>query len=200
MRLVGYYASPFARRVGITLHLYGMPFDHDPLDTGNLAALEPLSPLGRVPALVLDDGSVMTDSSAIIDHLDELAGDRALTPRSGPARRQVMALTALALATAEKYVASYYETHRRPATHIWHPWLDRLNLQIRQGLSALEAQLDGPYLTGATLTQADVTAIAALDGIRLDMPDLAPPADFPKLYELRDRTAALDAFRLTPPE
>lgn len=224
MRLVGSYASPFVRRVGITLHLYGMAFTHDPLATGD-AALEPVSPLGRIPALVLDDGSILTDSSAIIDHLDEQMGDGALTPRNGAARRKVMALTALALATTDKYVAAYYETRRRPATHVWQPWLDRLNTQIRHGLAALEAQLTapdttapdttgpyttdpyttgpyttGPYLTGPRLSQADVTAITALDGIALDMPALAPRSDFPELFALRDRTARLDAFRLVPPE
>ncbi|MBC2837179.1 glutathione S-transferase family protein [Paragemmobacter straminiformis] len=199
MQLVGHYGSPFVRRVGITLHLYAMPFTQSPLGTEDHAALEPLSPLGRIPALVLADGSAITDSSAIIDYLDEQAGDAALTPRHGPDRRRVVALTALALATAEKYVAAYYETHRRPETHVWQPWLDRLNAQIRQGLAALEAQMQGPYLTGDRLTQADVTAIAALDGIRLDMPDLAPRADFPKLFAMLDRLAPTDAFRLTPP-
>ena len=57
MRLIGGYASPFVRRVGITLHLYGIPFDHDPVDTESRTLLEPYSPIGRIPALVLDGGA-----------------------------------------------------------------------------------------------------------------------------------------------
>lgn len=109
MRLIGGYASPFVRRVGITLNLYGIPFDHDPVDTESRTLLEPYSPIGRIPALVLDGGEVLTDSSAIIDYLDEQQGNTALTPREGLARREVLALTALALATGDKYVAAWYE-------------------------------------------------------------------------------------------
>lgn len=201
MRLLGTYGSPFVRRVGVTLHLYGLPFDHAPLFTGeHRAEITAHSPLGRIPALVLNDGTALTDSSAILDYLDETMGDAALTPRSGPARRRVLALTAIGLGTAEKYVAAYYETALRPQTHVWQPWLDRLNAQIVQGLAALEAAMTGPYLAGDTLTQADVTAICALDGVLIDMPDLTGPGDFPKLRALRDRLADLDAFRLTLPE
>lgn len=201
MRLLGTYGSPFVRRVGATLHLYGLPFDHAPLFTGeHRAEITAHSPLGRIPALVLDDGTAIADSSAILDYLDESMGDAALTPRSGPARRRVLALTATGLGTAEKYVAAYYETAMRPETHVWQPWLDRLHAQIVQGFAALESDLTGPYLAGDHLTQADVTAICALDGVLFDMPDVVGAKDFPKLRALRDRLADLDAFRLTLPE
>src|ERR1700744_2463339 len=111
MELLGYYESPFVRRVGVTLHLYGMPFVHRPLRTmADLDATEirANNPLGRIPALVLDDGGVLIDSPFIIDWLDEQAGERALVPREGPERRQVNRLVALAQGAAEKYVAAYY--------------------------------------------------------------------------------------------
>ena len=159
MRLIGTYGSPFVRRVGVTLHLYGIAFDHAPLYTStDRAQVEAVSPLGRIPALILPDGTALTDSSAILDHLDETMGEAALTPRSGPARRRVLALTALGLAIADKYVAAYYETTQRPTSHLWQPWLDRLTAQVNQGLAALESQISGPYLAGDHLTQADVTA------------------------------------------
>ncbi len=201
MRLIGTYGSPFVRRVGATLHLYGLPFDHAPLMTGDdRAEITALSPLGRIPALVLDDGSALFDSTAILDHLDEGAGDAALTPRFGPDRRRVLALTALGHGIAEKYVAAWYETAMRPETHVWQPWLARLQDQIVQGLTALEAALTGPYLALDRLTQADVTAICALDGVLIDMPGLIARDAIPKLCALRDRLAPLDAFRLTSPE
>jgi glutathione S-transferase len=201
MRLIGHYGSPFVRRVGVTLHLYGIAFDQTVLlPSTDRAQIEAFSPLGRVPALVLPDGTALTDSSAIIDHLDETMGDAALTPRTGPDRRRVLALTALGLATAEKYVAAYYETTQRPASHLWHPWLDRLTDQVNQGLAALEGHLSGPYLVGDRLTQADITCICALDSILFDMPDLIAGQDYPRLSRLRDRLLLLDAFRLTPPE
>jgi len=113
---IGYWGSPFARRVGVTMKLLGMPFalratapsTHGP-------ALRQMNPVGRVPALVLDDGEVLIDSAMILDHLDELVGpDRALTPPGGPARRRCNRLVALALGACGKYVASYYEASKRP--------------------------------------------------------------------------------------
>ena len=199
MRLIGGYASPFVRRVGITLHLYGIPFDHDPVDTESRALLEPYSPIGRIPALVLDGGEVLTDSSAIIDYLDEQQGDTVLIPREGRARREVLALTALALATGDKYVAAWYEQTGRPDSHIWQPWLDRLTRQVRQGLTALEARMSQDFMLGEQMTQADVTAVAVLDGIRFDMADLAPEGAYPKLSALSKRMSALPAFARTHP-
>jgi len=55
VKLIGRYMSPFVRRVGISLHLLDIPFANEPLSvlTDSLKIRE-YSPLGRVPALVLD--------------------------------------------------------------------------------------------------------------------------------------------------
>jgi glutathione S-transferase len=200
MQLIGGYGSPFVRRVGITLLLYGIAFEHLPLSTADQATVERFSPLGRIPALVLDGGEVLTDSSAIIDHLDEMHADRALTPRTGPERRAILALTALALATGDKYVAAWYECTARPESHRWTPWLERLQRQVRQGLCALEDRIDRDYLYGGRLTQADVTTVAVLDAIRFDMQDLAPEGSYPKLSALSARLSDLPAFARTHPQ
>lgn len=198
MDLIGGYDSPFVRRVAITLHLYGAPFTHRALSTDDPALLH-ISPLGRIPALVLNGAEVLTDSSAIIDHLDGCHADRALTPPSGDARRAVLALTALALAVGDKYVAAWYECTARPESHRWQPWLDRLTGQVAQGLAALEDALQGDFLHGNRMTQADVTAVAILDAIRFDMPDLAPGGSYPNLTALSARLSAQPAFAFTHP-
>src|SRR4051795_12057298 len=81
MMLVGVNRSPFTRRVAITLAVYGMPYEQLPFSGFNdRAEVRASNPLGRIPALILDDGEVLVDSGAIIDHLDEAFGrDRALT-------------------------------------------------------------------------------------------------------------------------
>ena len=103
MILVGQFDSPVTRRVGIVLTCYGIPFSRDTRSVfGDFAALAKITPMTRIPALILDDGDVLIDSGAIIDHLDEQAGpDRALIPRTGPQRRRVMQTTALAYACFE---------------------------------------------------------------------------------------------------
>jgi glutathione S-transferase len=85
MLLIGINRSPFTRRVAITLKIYDIPFEQRPLSGfGNRIEVRASNPLGRIPALVLDDGETLVDSGAIVDHLDEVYGrDRALTPAFG---------------------------------------------------------------------------------------------------------------------
>jgi glutathione S-transferase len=201
MLLLGPYDSPFVRRVAVTLKLHGLAFEHGAVTTGaDVVEVERFNPLGRVPALRLDDGEVLFDSAMILDHLDELAGPaRALTPRSGPARRRVNRLVALATGASDKYVAAYYERTRRPPTHLWQPWLDRLESQARAGLAAFAAEVQGPWACGDRLTQADVSIVAAIEAMRFDMPHLAPPGVHPALDRLVDAASRIDAFASTMP-
>ena len=198
MELIGSYGSPFVRRVAVTLHLYGMAFTQLPLGTvPDAAAIRAKNPLGRVPALVLDDGEELIDSLFIIDWMDEQAGARALVPRAGAERRRVNRLTALAQGAAEKYVIAYYELTRRPGTHLWPPWRDWVEGQIAGALAALDAAVAGPWLLGAALTHADIAAACAVLAMRADMPHLAPEGRFPHLDVVVREAAGLPAFAAT---
>ncbi|MCC7272509.1 MAG: glutathione S-transferase N-terminal domain-containing protein, partial [Alphaproteobacteria bacterium] len=181
MMLVGRYLSPFVRRTAITLKLYGMPFEHNPLSTmTDMDAIKRINPVGRVPALVTDDGATLVDSATIIDWLDEQAGPaHALTPPAGPERRAVQRLVAIALGTMEKAVAYSYETKRRPAERQHQPWIDNLTSQIAGGLAALEAIQGTPWLAGAKMTQADVTTAVLVEYMRASHPDLFPAGKYP---------------------
>src|ERR1700755_753619 len=92
MILIGQYDSPFVRRVGIALTLYGLKFEHRPWSTfGDAEKIRPYNPLGRVPTLVLDDGEVLIESHSILDYLDSLVpADRAMFPATEPTRRQAL--------------------------------------------------------------------------------------------------------------
>jgi glutathione S-transferase len=116
MILVGSYLSPFVRRVGVAMNLLDIAFEQRPLRVvDDFDELKTINPVGRVPALILDDGEVLIESAAILDHLDQTVGaERALTPTSGAERRRVMKLVALATGTVEKAVAAVYEGRFRP--------------------------------------------------------------------------------------
>ena len=88
MKLVGRYDSPFVRRVAVSLHALAIPFDQLALSPFSQAAdLRRISPVGRMPALVIDEGEVLIESAAILDYIDEIAGpSRALLPPSGSER------------------------------------------------------------------------------------------------------------------
>ena len=201
MQLIGSFLSPFVRRVAVTMKLYGLPFEHHPYATDRDGAdIGRFNPLGRVPALVLDDGEVIVDSGMIIDHLDDVVGpERALTPRAGADRQHVNRIVALATGVSDKYVAAYYERTKRPASHVWKPWLGHLEDQVHRGLQALDGMVQGPWFVGAALSQADVSTIVAVQAMRHDMPHLAPQGQFRALDGLVRAAAPVDAFASTLP-
>ena len=68
LRLIGHYDSPFVRRVGVSMHVLGIPFERHLLSVFSGAEeMRAFNPLVRVPVLVLDDGERLIDSAAILD-------------------------------------------------------------------------------------------------------------------------------------
>lgn len=196
MILIGRNLSPFVRRVAASLNHLGLPFEARPYGTvDQRAEILSLNPLGRVPALVMDDGEVLVDSIAILDAIDDMVGpDRALVPASGAARRQVLRALALALGATEKLVATYQETKRRPAELIWAEQAGKLADQAAGGFAALDGMAAGQaWLCGDTLTQADITLTTALDFADVVMPDFTA-GRFAALAALRDRANAIPAI------
>jgi glutathione S-transferase len=200
MILIGRYRSPFTRRVAISLRLLGIVYEHRPYTTwANLEEVRAVNPVGRVPALVLDSGEALFDSSAILDYLDQLVGPRALVPPSEPERHQVLRITACALGVLEKVVAAVYEQTMHPPEKIHRPWIEHNENQARSGLEWLAALEPSPWLAGASLTQADVTTIAMYDFTRIVNSPLIPDGAFPRLDALAVRCSELSAFRDTQP-
>jgi glutathione S-transferase len=201
MQLIGVNRSPYTRRVAITLKLYGVPFEQRDLSGfGNRAEVRSANPLGRIPALVLDDGEVLVDSGAIIDHLDETyGGERRLTPAAGADRRAVLKIAALMMGACDKGLHAAYERNHHPAEKVHQPWIDDCMAQMTSVLAAVEAMIDpaAPYLLLGRITQADVTAFVAerlARGLGVDTGSLMP--------RLRAQTATLlrdPAFRSTEP-
>ena len=205
MILVGQYDSPVTRRIGITLHHYGMPFTRDTRSVfSNAAEIARITPLTRIPALVLDDGGVLIDSALILDHLDETIGPaRALVAPSGPLRRHTLQLTALAQGCLEKAGNVVYERVFHPPAHQSADWLNRCLGQLANGLGALEQRLQSPYAMGPTLTHADVMATCLVAYLHDRVPDALPPGTHPRLNALANHCETLPAFaaaRTTPDE
>lgn len=200
MILVGQYDSPFVRRVAVTLHHYGIPFVRNTISVfGDAAAMAQINPLTRIPSLVLDGGEVLIDSAAIIDHLDEVAGARALTPRAGPERRRVLQLVAAATGCIDKAGAVVYERHFHVPAHVNEEWAARCFGQLSGGLLHLEKQLEREWLALDRFTQADLTAAAMLGYLRLRVPAVDLERDYPRLTRLSDRCETMPIFAAARP-
>lgn len=199
MQLIGMFDSPFVRRVAVTLDLYGMAFEHQNWSVGkDFETIRAHNPLGRVPALILDDGEVLIDSAAILDHLDELAGPQALIARSGASRRAALRLMAIATGAADKGVVQLYERRFRPEEKVHEPWLERCRAQVEAGLGALEAHLrgvpEGAWMLDDRFGHADLTAACAFTFL-YDAGMVA--GTYPRLRALTDRVEAMPEMAAT---
>jgi glutathione S-transferase len=141
MILVGQYDSPYVRRVAVTLGILGFAFEHDTRSVfGDFDSMRTVNPLGRIPSLILSDGTTLIDSAAILDWLDQAVGPaRALLPLGGPSRQQALQRIALATGTIDKVMAAAYERLIRPAPYRWPDWIARCRTQAEGGIAALAA-------------------------------------------------------------
>jgi glutathione S-transferase len=200
MLLIGVNRSPYTRRVAITLNIYGVPFEQRGLSGfDNREEVRASNPLGRIPALVLDDGETLLDSSAIIDYLDETyGGDHPLTPRTGAERRAVLKATALLMGACDKLLHAAYERNRRPPEKLHQPWIDDCVAQASQALAAAVIDASKSFLLLDRLTQADVSAVVterlARAGLGIDT-----DRETPRLRALTRRLSEEPAFRASEP-
>jgi glutathione S-transferase len=197
MILIGQYDSPFVRRVGIALRLYGLPFEHRPWSTfGDGDEIAPYNPLRRVPTLVLYSGEVLIESTAILDYLDEWVGrGEAMIAAHGPERRHALKTCALAMGLADKSVSLLYErVLRKKPTKLW---VERCEAQIGGVLEVLEkerAAIRSPYWFGERLGHADIAVACVLRFTGEAHPKLFDGARYPALSTHSAHCEALPAF------
>jgi len=206
MLLIGRDLSPYTRRVVVSMAVLGLPVERLPLATStDMAEIRTINPLGRVPALRLDDGTVLIESGAILDFLDQIVGpDRALVPASGEARWRVLRHCALLTGVLDKGVAAFYERDRRPSDKIHMPWVSLVEEQLLGGLAAAEEErpdTDGGWLLGGDRpTQADITAMVTLPFVAIVLPHLVDNGRWPRLTALVSRRGpALPGFTESTP-
>jgi glutathione S-transferase len=198
MILVGQYDSPYTRRVAVSLHVLGFDFEHDTRSVfGDFDSMRATNPLGRVPSLILDDGTTLIDSAAILDWLDQEVGpERALLPGGGLARREVLQRAALASGTIDKVMGIGYERLIRPERYRWPDWVARCRTQADGGLGGLARQT---WPADEPLNQAWITAACMTRYVRMAYADLLPRGRYPALDAVSDRCEALPAFKATWP-
>lgn len=200
MILVGQFDSPFVRRVAATMGHYDIPFERHVLSVfGDRDEVLRLNPLGKVPALIIDEGETLVDSAMIIDYLDELAPPgRRLCPEKGPDRRHILRLAVVAMGVSERAVQLRIETVRRPAHLQSDEFVDTYRRSIRDSLDYLEREAGEPWMTGGTLTHGDFAVTAALTHLSARVDEFSDLQAWPKLAAIRTAGEALPAFKGVP--
>jgi glutathione S-transferase len=207
MILIGQYDSPFVRRVAIALNLYGFAFEHRPWSTfGEGDKIAPFNPLRRVPTLLLGSGEALIESTAILDHLDELVGlEKAMIAPRGPDRRHALKIGALATGLGDKAVSLLYErVLRKDPSKLW---VERCEAQIGGVLEVLEterAAITSPFWFGGRIGHADIAVGCVLRFTGEAHPALFNETRCPALAAHAARCEALPSFgafvqKLSPP-
>jgi glutathione S-transferase len=198
MILIGQYDSPFVRRVAVTLHTYRILFERQPYSVfGDIGHVRVHNPLVRVPVLVLDEGEVLIDSGAIIDHLDEMVGRaaRALIPHEGPLRRRALYITAIAHGCAEKVVQLFFERYFHDTASISRDWESRCIGQIESSLETLDAICpEKHWIFGERISHADIMIGCMIGHLQLRVPELWPATKYAKLRAFAARCELNKAF------
>jgi glutathione S-transferase len=190
-------ASPYVRKVRIAVSLLGLDgrVELQDADLNDPAgAIRRQNPLGKVPALIADDGTVYYDSRVILDYLDHLAGGGRIVPRETAARFAALRLQALCDGALDASLLIVYEGRYRAAEMRVASWIERQDGKVARALDALEAA--PPPLT--PLPDVGQIALACLLGYGDLRFGGAWRKDHPQLVAWHDRFAAqVPAFAAT---
>jgi len=133
-------ASPFGRKCKLSAHILGL-MDKIEITRANPAdpedSIREENPLGKIPALILDDGATIYDSRVICEYLDSLAGGGKLFP-DGDAQWPALTLQALGDGMLDASILQIYEKRFRPEETRDQNWVDYQNEKVQRGLSWLE--------------------------------------------------------------
>ena len=155
-------SSPFVRKVSIAAAILGLDRDikFEPADTVDPSdPVRRQNPLGKIPVLILDDGTAIYDSPVILEYLDHRAGGGRIIPRDRAARFAALRLQALCDGIMDAGILLVYEARWRPAERHEAKWLDHQTGKIARALATLEAD---PPRVNATPNVGQIATACAL--------------------------------------
>ncbi len=203
MRLYTYWRSTTSYRVRIALNLKGIAYESIPVDLvkGEQASSDyvALNPIKGVPTLVTYDGTVLTQSMAILDYLDHLVPEPALLPQGDLTRRAHVLAAAMVFAADVHPVNNLKVVKKVKSLSDDASGLAWMQDWMRQGFAAYDALIarDTPFSFGETPDLADICLVAQLYNAHRWSVDLT---DYPRLLEIETRCLALPAFQAARPE
>ena len=204
MKLIGSVTSPFVRKVRVVMAEKKLDFTFIQENVwAPDTTIQHTNPLGKVPCLVMEDGSTLYDSRVIAEYLDTLTPVCKLLPPNGRERAEVKTwealadgvLDALILARLEKNWAGRKEGERSQA------WIDR---QLDKAHTSLKAMSQGlgekPFCAGIHLTLADIAVGCALGYLDFRFPEIDWRSPYPNLAKLHDKLMQRTSFIESRPQ
>ncbi|MGG5836801.1 glutathione S-transferase [Huaxiibacter chinensis] len=199
MKLIGSYTSPFVRKISVLLLEKGITFEfinEQPYNAENGVAL--YNPLGKVPALVTDDGETWFDSPIIAEYIELLGIAPAMVPREPKAALAIKQIEALADGIMDASLTSVRE-QARPVAQQSETELLRQREKINRSLDRCEALIREGKIDPDAVNLATI-AIACAIGY-LNFRRVAPGwcVERPLLVKLAETLFQRDSFARTEP-
>jgi glutathione S-transferase len=201
MKLLYSVTSPYARKVRVVaaekkLELEVVTSDPWVVNPELIAA----NPLGKVPALITDDGGSLFDSRVIVEYLDGLSPVHRLIPEVSRDRIAVKRWEALADGLLDAALTARLESMRPDQGESSAKQISRQREKIAASLTEMVRSLgEADFCVGNALTLADIATVCALGYLNLRFPDIAWATDFPTLARLYKTIAARPSFQSTDP-
>lgn len=203
MKLYSYWRSTTSYRVRIALHLKGIAFETLPVDLvkgeQRSEAYQQINPGKGVPSLVLDDGTVLTQSLAILDYLDREYPNPALLPEDVLERARVQAASHVIALDVHPVNNLRIGQHLKSIGHSQDDVVAWMVHWMNEGFTAFQSMIetDTKYSFGETPGLADICLVAQLYNAHRWGVDMAP---FARLTAIETACLALPVFDAARPE
>lgn len=200
MKLYASPASSFARKIRVMLIEKNISHEVEMVNLWEPNELQKTNPIGKVPALKLDDGRVLISSPLIADFVDGKYPHPRFIPADADGRIEVRHWEALADGTMDAVGTSLYEMRFHDEAKRSQAWLDRQRSKIDAGLAALERMLGNrPWCVGGVMSLADIAIACHLGFITLRVPHYFPQEKYPNLARLWKTMEARESLKKTAP-
>ena len=185
MKLVGSHLSPFLRKVRIVLAEKKIDCAlEEALPNAPGSRVPDYNPLGKIPALALDDGRALYDSRVIVEFLDNVSPVNRLIPAENRERSEVKRWEALADGVLDASLLIRYEG-QRPEAQRSPDWIARQSGKVEAGLAAMDRDLGNKaWCTGNDFTLADIAVGCCLGWLEFRVPERAIRERFANLGRL----------------
>lgn len=201
MKLLGSVASPYTRKVRVVLAEKKIDCEFEAADVNPPEnPVNVLNPLGKVPTLVLDDGTALFDSRVIVEFLDSVSPISRLIPDDNRERVAVRRWEALADGSLDAGLLIRYES-LRPKNEQSRAWTDKQTGKLARGLAMISADLaDRPWCHGDRYTLADIAVGCCLGWVEFRRPaGIDWRVEYANLGRFYDKLMEWPAFADTAP-
>jgi glutathione S-transferase len=202
MKLLASLASPYTRKVRIVLAEKKIECDMELVDVNPIEnPVNAHNPLGKIPALILDDGTALYDSRVIAEFLDGRSPFGRLIPEDLRDRVAVRRSEALADGVLDAGLLVRYESMRSENERS-KAWSDKQLARMKRGMAQMAADLgDKPWCQGERYSLADIAVGCCVGWLGFRKPgDVDWYAEYPPLARHYEKLMARPAFAETVPQ